>query len=105
MTEERNVIRAFTRGLDVLVKLNQYNGLNIQELAKRTGLSRSNLYRILETLADEDYVSLTPIDSKYRLTTNIRNLTIGYKLDRSVSEVIVPLVESRACLATCMNSA
>ena len=52
--ESTRPIRALTRGLDALTVLNLRDGATVSEVAQEIRLSRTTVYRILETLCNAD---------------------------------------------------
>lgn len=71
-------VRAIQRGLDVLRALNALGNSTIAPLSGHTGIHRTTLYRILETLETLGYVRRSATDDSYRLTGQVRRLSEGY---------------------------
>lgn len=78
-------VRSIERGLDILVTLNQFNGLGASDLSKLTKLPRPTVYRILKTLIEAGYVIRAPADSLFRLSRNIRTLNNNYMQEASIA--------------------
>jgi len=79
-------IRALKRGLDVLVELNAVPGASIATLSVRTGIHRTTLYRLLETLEELGYLRRSPTNDSYRLTSQVRRLSDGYDVGERIAE-------------------
>lgn len=71
-------VRAIQRGLDVLRALNARSDSAIPVLSARTGIHRTTLYRILDTLESLGYVRRSATDDSFRLTAQVRRLSEGY---------------------------
>lgn len=78
-------VRAIQRGFDVLVALNAYGALTIADLSKRTGINRTTLYRIVDTLESLGYIWKSDIGELVRLTGNVRRLSDGYDEGESLA--------------------
>ncbi len=83
-------VRALHRGLDVLAVLNRFNGASVQMLAEATGIHRTTVRRLLETLLRLGYVECSSSNDNYRLTLNVRRLSDGFDDDAWVSAVAGP---------------
>lgn len=71
-------IRAIVKCLSLLSALNQFNGSSAQNLAKKTGLPRSTVYRMLETLSGAGYLRQDKHTREYWLEAKCLDLSIGY---------------------------
>jgi IclR family mhp operon transcriptional activator len=76
--EKYKQVRAIKRGLDVLVALNALTTASIAALSASTGIHRTTMYRVLETLETLGYVRRSLTDDTYRLTSQVRTLSEGY---------------------------
>jgi len=87
-------VLGLSRGLSVLHALNRSaNGwATIAELSERTGLHRTTVRRMLETLQAEGYVRRSASDNSYRLNQKIRQLSDGFTDDEWISEVANPVL-------------
>lgn len=94
--ERRYLVRALERGIDVLLVLNQFNGLSIADLTAKLDLPRPTVFRLLKTLAEEGYVVRSPSDSRYRLTPKVRELSDGWRPDSWISAIAQPVVQRLA---------
>ena len=79
------LVRGLTRGLDLLKALNSQEGgrSTLAQLAEVTGLHRTTVRRLLETLIAEGYVRRSASDDRYCLALNVRSLAeaIAHKAD------------------------
>jgi IclR family mhp operon transcriptional activator len=71
-------IRALMRGLEALTVLNLRDGATVSEVAREIRLPRTTVYRILETLCDSGFVVREAAEERYRLTIQVRNLSVGF---------------------------
>lgn len=72
-------VRGLSRGLAVLKALNQSPGgsANLTELARASGIHRTTVRRLLETLRDEGLVQHHDDDGRYWLTSEVKRLSDG----------------------------
>jgi len=98
MAEERETpykqVQGLSRGLAVLRALNQAQGgwATVRELAEVTGLHRTTVRRLLETLQNEGVLRRSTSDDSYRLTADVRGLSDGFSEDEWISEVAAPIL-------------
>ncbi|MBS1161822.1 MAG: regulatory protein, IclR [Proteobacteria bacterium] len=87
-------VQGLSRGLAILHAINRSpNGwANIAELSERTGLHRTTVRRMLETLQAEGYVRRSASDDSYRLNQKIRQLSDGFTDDEWISEIANPVL-------------
>lgn len=85
-------IRGLQRGLKVLEILSagSQERLQIVEIAQRTGLHRTTVKRLLETLAGAGYVWRSASDNSFRLTHRVRSLSLGCSDAEVLSELAAP---------------
>ena len=76
--EKYKQVRAIKRGLDVLVALNGLRSASVMALSAHTGIHRTTMYRVLETLETLGYVCRSSTDDHYHLTSQVRSLSEGY---------------------------
>jgi IclR family mhp operon transcriptional activator len=86
-------IRGLSRGLAVLRALNKTSQGSILALSRQTGISRTALYRVVETLRQDGYVARAPKDRSFRLTSQIRELSIGFRDQDSLTEAAAPILD------------
>ncbi|MFS8980090.1 DNA-binding transcriptional regulator [Cupriavidus necator] len=87
-------VRGLTRGLDVLRALNRMESgrATAQQLAVETGLHRTTVRRLLETLVAEGFVRRSESDDTFRLTLQVRALSEGFTDDEWISTIAAPLM-------------
>ncbi|HSK24131.1 MAG TPA: helix-turn-helix domain-containing protein, partial [Egicoccus sp.] len=69
--------RTLTRGLALLNALGEHgDGATVSGLAESTGLDRAVLYRLLDTLTGEGFVTRDPETRKYRLGLSMLELGV-----------------------------
>ncbi len=83
-------IRSFARGLAVLEALNRSGSATALDLARRSGVPRPTVYRLLRTLEDAGYVGRCVGDERFHLLLNVRKLSGGFRDEQWLSEVAVP---------------
>lgn len=87
------VVRGLTRGLDILQALNRIDGgAGVTRLAEMTGLHRTTVRRLLETLQAEGYVRRSASDDSYRLELKVRELSEGFRDEQWISAIAAPLL-------------
>lgn len=92
-TASYKTVRGLTRGLAVLNALNRVLvGATPSRLSDITGIHRTTVRRLLETLQSEGYVRRSPSDDSYRLTMKVRELSEGFRDDHWISAVAAPLL-------------
>ncbi|WP_408007980.1 IclR family transcriptional regulator [Pseudalkalibacillus sp. A8] len=67
--------------------------LGITELSKRTGLTKSSVNRIIQTLYDEDVLYKNPRTHKYRLGITIFELGSVVYNELSIGQIAIPIFE------------
>lgn len=88
-------VRSLTRGLDVLNMLNRIDGgANVAQLSELTGIHRTTVKRLLETLIDEGYVRHNLSDNSFQLTLKVRELSEGFRNEQWLSALAAPLLGS-----------
>ncbi|CAM4265194.1 DNA-binding transcriptional regulator [Kerstersia similis] len=82
-------IESLRRGLEILLCLNQAQGgrASIKEISVATGLHRTTVRRMLETLQNEGYVRRNSSDEHYSLNHKVRQLSDGFTDEDWVSEI------------------
>lgn len=87
-------VQALARGLRVLRALNamQNGRATSQQLAEATGLHRTTVRRLLETLASEGLVRRSSSDDSFRLALAVRGLSEGFTGDELVATVAPPIM-------------
>lgn len=87
-------VQGLSRGLAILQAINRSpdGWAKIAELSATTGLHRTTVRRLLETLQAEGYVRRSVSDDSYRLNQKIRQLSDGFTDDEWISEVANPVL-------------
>lgn len=87
-------VRGLSRGLAILTTMNQLNEgrATAQQLSLMTGLHRTTVRRLLETLINEGFVRRSNSDDHYVLTLKVRSLSEGFTDDEWISEIANPLL-------------
>ncbi|MGY2491718.1 DNA-binding transcriptional regulator [Cupriavidus sp. CP313] len=87
-------VRGLSRGLAVLTALNRMESgrATAQQLSEHTGLHRTTVRRLLETLIAEGLVRRSGSDDSYRLTLQVRALSEGFTDDEWISTLAAPLM-------------
>jgi len=88
------MVQGLSRGLAVLKALNQAEGgwATIRELSEATGLHRTTVRRLLETLQSEGVLRRSPSDDSYRLTPEVKTLSDGFLEEEWISEAASPVL-------------
>lgn len=87
-------VQGLSRGLAILhaINISPDGWASIAELSAKTGLHRTTVRRLLETLQSEGYVRRSASDDSYRLNQKIRQLSDGFTDDEWISEVANPVL-------------
>ncbi|CAN5704838.1 DNA-binding transcriptional regulator [soil metagenome] len=87
-------VRGLLRGLEVLRVLNRLpvGTGSVATIARETGLHRTTVKRLLESLLQAGFVRVVSGGREYRLTFRVRELSAGFEDDAWVSEVAGPLL-------------
>ena len=83
-------IRSFSRGLAVLSALNLHGSATALTLARETGVPRAAVYRLLQTMLDDGYVSRGPADDRFHLQLKVRGLSEGFEDEQWISTIAGP---------------
>ena len=88
-------VRALSRGLELLRLLSAVHAgrATASELARSSGLHRTTVRRILETLADEAYVVPSPTEDSFRLAVKATELGVGFDDAHRVSIAAIPVLQ------------
>lgn len=87
------VNRSLQRGFEVLGALNRNNGAGVSQLSELTGIHRTTIYRILETLTRMEYVTKGDARDNYYLTLKVRQLSDGFTDDAWISALAAPVLK------------
>jgi IclR family transcriptional regulator, mhp operon transcriptional activator len=91
--EKYKPVRAIKRGLDVLVALNQERSATVATLSERTGIHRTTVYRVLETLEQLGFVRRGLREDSYRLTRQVCSLSEGFDDSERIASVASPYLD------------
>ena len=91
---EYKSVRGLVRGLAVLNTMSHANGAaSINEISSSTGLHRTTVRRLLETLQQEGYIKRhASEDSLYQLTLKVRELSEGFRDEQWISAQAVSVL-------------
>lgn len=90
-TASYKTVRGLARGLALLNALNrEMMGATPSRLSDLTGIHRTTVRRLLETLQNEGYVRRSPSDDSYRLTLKVRELSEGFRDEHWISALAAP---------------
>lgn len=80
--------QSLVKGLDMLAVLNRLpsGSGSISELAAQTGIHRTTVKRLLETLREQGYLSHDATTNRYRLTFRVQQLSSGFRDTVSLAE-------------------
>lgn len=86
--------QSLLRGLGLLVELNRSSDASgsISSLARQTGLHRTTVKRLLETLKVAGYVEHDVATNLYRLTFRVQQLSYGYRDTIQLTEIAWPFM-------------
>jgi IclR family mhp operon transcriptional activator len=93
---EYKSVRGLIRGLAVLNAMSRASGsAAINQISQETGLHRTTVRRLLETLQHEGYVKRhSSEDSLYQLTLKVRELSEGFRDEQWISSLASPVLGS-----------
>lgn len=96
------LIPILSKGLDVLELLEQVHGsISLEDVYKKTSISKTSVYRILKTLVHRGYVAQTQ-NGQYRLVARPRRLRFGFAVqsaDLPFSQAVSRSVTAAAAAA------
>ena len=96
------IIPILSKGIDVLELLEQSHGpVSLEEVYKKTHISKTSVYRILKTLVHRGYVAQTQ-NGQYRLVVRPRRLCFGFAVqsaDLPFSQAVSRSVTAAAAAA------
>lgn len=84
-------VQGLSRGLLIVRAMNITGGpSSVGDLSARTGLHRTTVRRLLETLSEEGYVVRSPAEDGYQLTLQVRNLSEGFTEQDWIVSIAAP---------------
>ncbi|MEW9582414.1 DNA-binding transcriptional regulator [Paraburkholderia sp. DGU8] len=87
-------VRGLARGLQVLRALNEMESgrASSQQISEMTGLHRTTVRRLLETLMEEGFVRRSASDDSFRLTLQVRSLSEGFTDSERIATIAPPVM-------------
>lgn len=87
-------VRGLSRGLLVLRALNamERGRATPQQLSEATGLHRTTVRRLLETLLEDGFVRRSTSDDTFRLALAVRSLSEGFTDDERIATIAPPIM-------------
>jgi len=88
-------VRAVERALDILLAFDakDTSGLTAAELLERVGLNRATLYRLLYTLEQKEFISISGDPQRFRLGPAVGQLAWAWSASISVAQLAEPIME------------
>jgi len=74
-------VQVINRAVSILRALRDSGGLNLSQLARKVGLARSTVHRIVNTLEAEDLITTTTVDGRIQLGMELLSLGAAVKSD------------------------
>ena len=112
MSESADEVRSLVRGLEILKALNKAGSARPGLLARRVGLARPTVYRLLETLEEGGFVAKSASDERYRITERTGRFFARYDAAQEIDQSACTAFDeaARRCpwllhLSTCENDA
>jgi IclR family mhp operon transcriptional activator len=86
MSESADEVRSLVRGLEILKALNKAGSARPGLLARRVGLARPTVYRLLETLEEGGFVAKSASDERYRITERTGRFFARYDAAQEIDQ-------------------
>jgi IclR family pca regulon transcriptional regulator len=94
-TADKGFINSLARGLSILEAFNTLNPrMGITELSRKTGLSKSTVYRLVQTLCRLGYIIPVEPENKYTLGPRILSLGFSVLYSLELREVANPYLQT-----------
>jgi IclR family KDG regulon transcriptional repressor len=93
MEESKLTVRAVERALDVLLCFTDGAEFSLTELAKRVGLHKSTVHRLLASLEGKGFIVRAPGSEKYRLGFHIWELAASFSHSDDPAALLLPEME------------
>jgi len=88
-------VKSLTRGLSILEAFDHGNPkLGITEISKKTGLAKSTVYRLIQTLCELSYVMPIKAEDKYTLGPKVLNLGFSVLSSLELRDVASPYIRN-----------
>lgn len=91
--EANSLVLGLSKGLRVLILLNQRDDMSVAELSGETGIPRPTVHRILNTLMSDQLVTTAMRRGRYRVAIGARLLSQGYKEPSWLSDIAAPVLD------------
>lgn len=91
--EKRSTVRAAERALDILLCFVDEGNLGMMEIAERTGLNKSTVFRLLATLESKGFVKRDAATEKYQLGFRIWELATSLNQSDEPAFLFLPEME------------
>lgn len=86
-------VRALSRGLLLLQIMNREGPISVQDLAGKSGLNRTTVYRLLETLEADGFIQPGALSSNlWHLKMGVKSLSEGYDHRDWVTQIGAPVL-------------
>jgi len=85
-------VRSLRRGLAILAEINRAGSARAGDIARKLGLARPTVYRLLETLEEVGYVARSASDDRFRVTLLAHRLGDGFDRDARLSQAAGPIL-------------
>lgn len=94
-SDDRYSVRSLELGLNVLEVFGAQSAetLNLSEIARRIGVSRSSAFRLVHTLQRLGYLDREPEGKEYRLGSRVMALGYTFLASKDVAELARPVLE------------
>lgn len=93
--EDRYIVPALQRGLDVLALLSRAGKpIAVPEACKALGISRATAFRLFHTLEANGFIVRLPSSNSYRLHSKVMSLGFDYLFSLDVAEIARPHLDA-----------
>lgn len=93
--EDRYIVPALQRGLDVLTLLSRAGKpIAVPEACKALGISRATAFRLFHTLEANGFIVRLPSSNSYRLHSKVMSLGFDYLFSLDVAEIARPHLDA-----------
>ncbi|WP_018132693.1 IclR family transcriptional regulator [Effusibacillus pohliae] len=91
MDQEKGTVRAVERALDILLCFSGTEmELGLSEIAKKVGLHKSTVHRLLASLESKGFIRRNPQTDKYRLGWSVLELVSNVYQSDDLASIVVP---------------
>ncbi len=82
-------VRSLSRGLTIIEALGASGWTKLGRLSGQTGIDRTTVYRLVNTLAEDGYVTRRPEDGAVGLSNKLLNISQNLRNNELVSQLVV----------------